>query len=187
VLAAGGSGSAGLGVVAGAASCEYFKIGYDADGDGILDQVIYDDPFDSAQVSLAYDAAGNLTDDGIYTYKYDAWNRLVEVRRSGGSQNLIAACTYDGLGRRIKKVVSNSGDRDGTQWFYYDRRWRVLEVRDEADRPDRQFVWGATYIDEAIAMDVDTDNDDDCLDFDDTGSNPDGGAGHHQVQYKTRQ
>jgi len=73
-------------------------------------------------------------------------------------------------------VVTNSGDRDGTQWFYYDRRWRVLEVRDEQDQPDRQFVWGATYIDEAIAMDVDTDGDGDCLDFEDTSVNPEGGA-----------
>jgi len=151
--------------------------------------VIYDDPLDSTQVSLAYDAAGNLTDDGIYLYKYDAWNRLVEVQRkaAAGDPQTIAAYTYDGLGRRIKKVVTNSGDRNGTQWFYYDRRWRLLEVRDEQDQPDRQFVWGTRYIDEAIVMDVDTDDDGDCLDFDDTGSNPEGGAGHHQVQYKTRQ
>jgi len=107
-----------------------------------------------------------VTERRCVTYKYDAWNRLVEVQRkaAAGDPQTIAAYTYDGLGRRIKKVVSNSGDRDGTQWFYYDRRWRVLEVRDDQDQPDRQFVWGATYIDEAIAMDVDTDNDGDCLD-----------------------
>jgi YD repeat-containing protein len=33
--------------------------------------------------SRHYDAAGNLTDDGIYKYTYDAWNRLVKVQRPG--------------------------------------------------------------------------------------------------------
>ena len=59
--------------------------GDDAEGDGILGQVIYDDSFDSTQVSLLYDAAGNLIDDGIYLYKYDAWNRLVEVQRKAAT------------------------------------------------------------------------------------------------------
>jgi len=143
-----------------------------------LDQVIYDDSFDSTQVNLLYDAAGNLIDDGIYLYKYDAWNRLVEVQRKAatGDPQTIAVYGYDGLGRRIRKVVTHSGDRNRSERFYHDYRWRLLEVRDETDQADRQFVWGATYIDEAVCTDVDTDDDGDCLDFDDTQSNPEGGA-----------
>ena len=33
-----------------------------------------------------YDAAGNLVDDGLYRYAYDAWNRLVKVTRPGPSR-----------------------------------------------------------------------------------------------------
>jgi len=36
--------------------------------------------------------------------------------------------------------------------------------------------FGTQYMDEILAMGVDTDNDGDCLDFDDTTSNPEGGA-----------
>jgi len=41
---------------------------------------------------------------------------------------------------------------------------QLLEVRNASDQAERQFVWGTQYIDEAIVMDVDTDNDGDCLD-----------------------
>ncbi len=120
----------------------------------------------ATSVVPGYDAAGNMTNDGIYKYKYDAWNRLVEVGRQGPTSNpqVVAQYGYDGLGRRIKKVVSNSGDKDGTQYFYYNNRWQLLEI-DNADGVARQqFVWGSNYIDEAICMDVDTGTDGDCTD-----------------------
>ena len=43
-----------------------------------------------------YDNAGNLTDDGVYKYVYDAWNRLVEVTRRPDDTTTIAAYEYDG-------------------------------------------------------------------------------------------
>jgi hypothetical protein len=48
---------------------------------------------------------GILTDDG--------WNRLVKVTAQD-TDLTIQTAAYDGLGRRIKKVISNSGDLDGT-------------------------------------------------------------------------
>jgi len=173
-------------------TCEDIKIGYsDGDNHAALDDTIIDEDFDSLALSLTYDNNGNLTDDGICTYKYDAWNRLVEVQRKAVSVSdakyaRVARYTYDGLGRRIVKEMTNcasrgdwvevQGQQKPTTFYYYYAGWQLLEVRNGSDQAERQFVWGATYIDEAIVMDVDTDNDGDCLDFDDTSSNPDGGA-----------
>jgi YD repeat-containing protein len=56
-----------------------------------------------------YDAAGNMTampnaysPTSNLSFKYDAWNRLVEVRDS--SNNLIQQNEFDGLGRRIIRI-----------------------------------------------------------------------------------
>ncbi len=88
------------------------------------------------------------------------------------SPQLIAEYRYDGLGRRIWRRVTNSGDFDRIETYYY-KDWQMLEARTvtldlqgepEADAPVRQFVWGSRYIDEIVCMDVDTDSDGDCLD-----------------------
>ena len=47
----------------------------------------------------SYDAAGNLLGDGLHTYAYDAWNRLITV--DGGS---TASYVYDAEGRRVQKT-----------------------------------------------------------------------------------
>ncbi len=66
--------------------------------------------------TFTYDAAGNLTYDGCYKYAYDAWNRLRTVTRayrSAGSiqsGSVVSTSSYDGLGRRISKAVTNSAD-----------------------------------------------------------------------------
>ena len=105
---------------------------------------------------FVYDAAGNLIDNGVRTFKYDAWNRVVEVK---ASTNLIAEYEYDALGRRIRKRVENSGaplDTTGDgDYFYYDGH-RVLEHRktnasDTAVEPHRRYVYGLDYIDEVVA------------------------------------
>jgi RHS repeat-associated protein len=52
-------------------------------------------------VTFAYDDAGNLTDDGTYTYTYDALGALTQVADGGGT---VLANTYDQLGRRIVRT-----------------------------------------------------------------------------------
>jgi YD repeat-containing protein len=54
--------------------------------------------------TLAYDANGNLLDDGTLTYKYDAFNRLRRVTVKADDR-LIAEYFYDAQGRRIRKVT----------------------------------------------------------------------------------
>jgi YD repeat-containing protein len=49
---------------------------------------------------FTYDAAGNLINDGIHSYTYDAENRIVKV--DGGS---TAVYTNDYQGRRVAKIA----------------------------------------------------------------------------------
>jgi RHS repeat-associated protein len=62
----------------------------------------------------SYDTAGNLTNDGTYTYSYDAENRLISV--VGGSSN--STYTYDALGHRVKKT-GNANDCGYNGITYY--------------------------------------------------------------------
>ncbi len=123
---------------------------------------------DSTQTGFTYDRNGNLLNDGIRKYEYDAFNRLVNVYKdpngtpggSGGSggPTLIATYTYDALGRRIRKVVSNGGESgnvpDGVTDYIYSGS-RCIEERNPCggggsdDTPTKQYVWGI-YLDDLI-------------------------------------
>ncbi len=87
------------------------------------------------EATLAYDKAGNQTDDGQhFTYTYDAWGRLVEVKKKSGGA-LVAKYRYNGLGFRIGWL--HDADQNGTTtetgsghdnwlWFIYNDRWQQL-------------------------------------------------------------
>ncbi len=90
------------------------------------------------------------TDNGTFAYVYDAWNRLVQVKSSNDDSIIIATYTYDALGRRIRKVVTNRGELDGTTLYYYNHRWQLLETRDGSESLDMQIVHGTQYIDEIV-------------------------------------
>src|SRR5262249_32691788 len=77
----------------------------------------------SGGTTPTYDANGNMTGDETgRTFKYDAWNRLVEVRDSG--LNLLATYRYDALGRRVREIRGAT-----TTDLYYSDQWQVLEER----------------------------------------------------------
>jgi RHS repeat-associated protein len=109
---------------------------------------------DSSSTLVAEDAAGNMTKvpkpdnwGAGYDLKYDAWNRLVEVKNSGGST--VATYGYDGLNRRITKTVGSN-----TRHYYYTDQWQIIEERvNTSTSPDRQFVWGLRYTDDLILRD----------------------------------
>ena len=97
-----------------------FKVGYDNNADGDIDDagddIQIDDNFDDPgggvtwnKITLAYDANGNLTDDGLYLFTYDAWNRLVKATRRLDALTPVATVAYDALHRRASKVVTNCG------------------------------------------------------------------------------
>ena len=97
---------------------------------------------------MAYDAAGNMSTipqlplpghtPGRFTARYDGWNRLRFICRDDGTSagqwdandTPMAEYRYDGLGRRITKLVLDhvDGKWDRTDYFYNDR-WQVLEER----------------------------------------------------------
>ena len=54
-------------------------------------------------VNYTYDAAGNVSNDGVHSYTYDSENRLVSV--DGGS---TAQYSYDHQNRRYKKTIGST-------------------------------------------------------------------------------
>ena len=146
-----------------------FAVGTNDGSDGFDDMLVSDD-FNSTTVTLTYDDNGNLTDDGIFEYVYDAWNRLVEVvLESGGDETTIAAYEYDGKNRRTMKTVTNCGieetPNDGgntTVHYYYAGMggtavsavgWNICETRNGSSQTTCQYVWGWQYVDELVMID----------------------------------
>jgi YD repeat-containing protein len=86
------------------------------------------------------------------SYAWDALNRLVRVNKDPGpSTTLIATYTYDALGRRIRKVVSNDGLSgnipNGTTDYIY-QGVQCIEERidvDTFDTPVRQIRLGPVH------------------------------------------
>lgn len=71
-----------------------------------------------AGATLTYDDNGNLTNDGVNTYQWDARNRLLGM--SGGA---TAAFNYDALGRRTTKAIGGV-----TSQFLYDGNDIAAEI-----------------------------------------------------------
>ncbi|HOI54264.1 MAG TPA: RHS repeat-associated core domain-containing protein, partial [Phycisphaerae bacterium] len=143
----------------------------------------FSDSFASDQKTLVHDHAGNLTFDGVYYYEYDYRNRLGRVTRCGSADgsadfeasglvksasasklgSVIASYTYDGLNRRLRKVVAGSGSLDQDTRFYYSG-WRCVEERTVTDddpqswaeRPWKRYTWGGRYLDELVRYEADT-------------------------------
>ena len=85
-------------------------------------------------LTLTYDANGNLTDDGeSYVYAYDAWNRLVGVDNRT-TDATVTRHRYNGLGQRISE-----SDGTNTEYLIYDDRWRLISRHD-----------GTNYLEEAM-------------------------------------
>ncbi|MFY9557291.1 MAG: hypothetical protein WAV47_21480 [Blastocatellia bacterium] len=67
-----------------------------------------------ATANYTYDAAGNVTNDGVHSYQYDAENRVVSV--DGGT---TAQYEYAHQNRRVTKIV-------GAAWTHY--LWQGSQV-----------------------------------------------------------
>ncbi|MCH8990647.1 MAG: hypothetical protein IIA44_02705, partial [Acidobacteria bacterium] len=128
-------------------------IGADVDGvvDDAGDDLFVSETFASTLTTFVHDNSGNLVDDGRLDYTYDAWHRMVSVIAKQDASITIQTAQYDGLGRRIKKVVTNSGDLDGT-WVYYYNGQRMIEAVDGSANLLVQTYHGLRYIDEVVAM-----------------------------------
>jgi RHS repeat-associated protein len=107
----------------------------------------------SGATTPTYDTNGNLTTDELgQTYKYDAWNRLVQVKNSGGT--VIASYAYDGLGRRVQETHSGTVND-----LFYSSAWQVLEERTGGvSTATVQYVWSPVYVDALVLRDRSTHN-----------------------------
>jgi len=115
----------------------------------------------SAGANPVYDADGNMTDDGVFTYAYDAENRLVSVTSASLTNGAIRVQNaYDHRNRRIRKIVQHLHSTDApppapptgtnewltleTHTFVWDGNNIVLEEVEFADGTTRTFeyFWG---------------------------------------------
>ena len=104
----------------------------------------------SGATTPTYDANGNMTGDETgKLFVYDAWNRMVAVKTSGGT--VLKTYGYDSLNHRVSETVSGV-----TTDLYYSAGWQVLEERvGGVTRVSN--VWSPVYVDAMIARDRDTD------------------------------
>ena len=65
----------------------------------------------------------------------------------------VQTAEFDAAGRRIKKVVTNSGDSDGAVVYLYDGQ-KIIETRDGSGNMVRQMIHGTQYIDELVMVRV---------------------------------
>ncbi|VTR98885.1 rhs repeat-associated core domain-containing protein : YD repeat protein OS=Isosphaera pallida (strain ATCC 43644 / DSM 9630 / IS1B) GN=Isop_2419 PE=4 SV=1: RHS_repeat: PT-HINT [Gemmata massiliana] len=104
----------------------------------------------SGVTTPTYDANGNMTKDETgKLYVYDAWNRLVTVKNSGGT--VLKTYTYDGLNRRITETASGT-----TTDLFYSRDWQVLEEKVGSTTKTR-YVWSPVYVNAMVLRDRDAD------------------------------
>jgi RHS repeat-associated protein len=97
-----------------------------------------------------FDANGNMTGDETgRQFVYDAWNRLVKVKDSGG--NTLETLAYDVLNRRVSQSAGSV-----TTDLYYSSAWQVLEEW-VGGVAKAQYVWSPVYLDALVLRDRDAD------------------------------
>jgi len=95
---------------------------------------------------LYYDLDGNLTNDGRWTYYWDAENRLVKMaaNTSVGPQNSLQF-EYDSKSRRIRKRVWDNtawtGSSTNDLQFIYDG-WNLIAELSNSHSALRTYTWG---------------------------------------------
>ncbi len=106
--------------------------------------------FPANSSALTYDADGNLTFDGTWTYEWDPENRLAAMSMTNlagiaNPNRLRLEFTYDFLGRRMSKTVKtwNGGGFSNplTTLFAYDA-WNLATMLNSSLNPTMTFMWG---------------------------------------------
>ena len=88
-----------------------------------------------------HDRNGNMTVMPGLKSKYDAWNRLVEVRNT--SDSLLATHSYNGLNQRVKKTVGGV-----VTTSFFNATWQELESITSG--VTTSYIWGQRYIDDLV-------------------------------------
>ncbi|MCE9616133.1 MAG: hypothetical protein K8T26_17815 [Lentisphaerae bacterium] len=91
--------------------------------------------------TFAYDADGNLTADGLWTYTWDAENRLMAMESLASvaaAHHKRLTFAYDFQGRRVAKTVF-AATSTNTHTFIYDG-WNV--IAETTDAATNTYLWG---------------------------------------------
>ena|GEM_PF-1074743 len=99
-------------------------------------------------VTQIFDNNGNLISDGVRNFKYDAFNRIIEVKIG---TVILAEYQYDAFNRRVMKKVDAdlNSSFETTIKFLYDG-FRCIEELNASDALIKEYVYGSLYIDEVI-------------------------------------
>jgi len=93
-----------------------------------------------------YDADGNLTQGGRWTYEWNGENRLIRMttRSDVPGPHYQLTFQYDWMGRRIRKTVVNlhTGQTISDLIFLYDGWNLIAEVNAQTGNLIRTYVWG---------------------------------------------
>jgi RHS repeat-associated protein len=99
--------------------------------------------------NFVYDADGNLTQDGRWTYSWDGENRLINMTSlstAPANSKLMLDFIYDWKSRRIQKqaLTNNSGTytTSYTTDFAYDGWSLISEINDATSALTRNYIWG---------------------------------------------
>jgi RHS repeat-associated protein len=132
--------------------------GFETDWDGDFNAAneITSRTTSGASDTLAYDAAGHMTEQGLRTFVYDAWGRLKKITREVELvEETVVEYTYNGLGHRTSWKYDNDNSTgtgldgvvdgyDHTYWYCYDERWRVVAMYRDSDSTAKvQYVYHA--------------------------------------------
>ena len=95
----------------------------------------------SKLVNCCYDANGNLTNDGEYSYSYNMENRLIEIK----NEKLKMKNFYDGIGRKVKSLEINltTGETNETKFIY--NNWNVIQeiTTSQLHSLTSSYFWGS--------------------------------------------
>ena len=101
-----------------------------------------------ATQAFSYDADGNLLSDGVWSYSYDAENRLIlmdsALPATFVGMYLKLVFTYDYLGRRVEKVVYNKSDgsvKSDTRYLF-DGFNLLAELNATGTSLIKSYTWG---------------------------------------------
>jgi RHS repeat-associated protein len=101
--------------------------------------------------AFTYDADGNLTSDGRWTYLWDGENRLIAMTNNANvpdGAKMTLSFVYDYLGRRIRKTVSGYNSATSSyqaalqNTFVYDGWNLQAELNATNKALVRSYVWG---------------------------------------------
>jgi len=98
-----------------------------------------------AQETLQWDAAGNLTNDAVLAFTYDAEDRLIEIKDKT-APTTRTELRYDYLGRRVEEKDYTVGTLSRQRRFVW-AGWELIgevdvNVGTGAKRMQRTFTWG---------------------------------------------